>query len=89
MLEPFGEVGAYFSLQLLSRTQEFLWLQNINAFPLSKKSNLSCWKKKLSLPLQKTKWPVTSLKQSNLESIPPYLLHQEQQQHFKNGPVIL
>ena len=46
---------------------------------------LTCWKICPS-PHQKTKWPVPNLKEIlNLESIPPHLLYQEQQQHFKNG----
>ena len=46
---------------------------------------LSCSKKSCS-PHQKNKWPDPNLKKKwNLESIPPYPLYQEQQQHFKNG----
>ena len=50
-----------------------------------KKSSFKLLEEKQPLPHQKTKKSVPKKKKSNLESIPPYLLYQAQQPHFKNG----
>ena len=48
-----------------------------------KKSSFKLLEKNSPSPTRKPKG--LSRKKSNLESIPPYLLYQAQQQHFKNG----
>ena len=51
-------------------------------------SSLSYWKKSAPAPKKKTKWSVSNLKKSNQMSIPPSLLYQVQQQHFKDDLIL-
>ena len=39
--------------------------------------------KSIPNPTRKSKWYIPNLQKSNQESVPPYLLYQVQQQHFR------
>ena len=51
-------------------------------------SSFKLFEKTVALPTRKTNGLTLIIKKWNLESIPPYLLYQEQQQNFKNGLIL-
>ena len=61
----------------------------INAFTLSKKIYFHLLGKNRPSPTRKPKGLNAPNKKSNLESIPPYLLHEVQQQNFKGEFIFL
>ena len=65
-------------------------VKKVNVFTLSKgKSSFKLLEKKQFLSPPGKKIDLSLIKKaSNLESIPPYGLYEEQQQHFQNGLIL-